>query len=81
MSVLQLESVLMEKPVKYIYQIRSRNGVIVNNLQIYGCTEEDARQKLEQMYRHCEVIEFGVAPVEHNGNFSYEDVMDTIFKD
>jgi DNA-nicking Smr family endonuclease len=70
-----------EKPVKYIYQIRSRNGVIVNNLQIYGRTEEEARQKLVQMYRNCEVIEFGVAPVEHNGHYSYEDVMDIISKD
>ncbi len=70
-----------EKPVKYIYQIRSRNGVIVNNLQIYGRTEIEARQKLEQMYRHCEVIESHIAPVEHIGNFSYEDVMDVIAKD
>ena len=70
-----------EKPVKYVYQIRSRNGVIVSNLQIYGRTEVEARQKLEQMYRNCEVLETGVAPVEYNGNFSYEDVMDIISKD
>jgi DNA-nicking Smr family endonuclease len=70
-----------EKPVKYIYQIRSRNGVIVNNLQIYGHTEEEARQKLEQMYRNCEVLESGLAPVEHNGHFSCEDIMDIISKD
>jgi DNA-nicking Smr family endonuclease len=70
-----------EKPVKYIYKIRSRNGVIVSNLQIYGRTEEEARQKLEQMYRSCEVIESGTVPVEHNGHFSYEDVMDIISKD
>lgn len=70
-----------EKPVKYIFQIRSRNGVIVNNLQIYGHTEEEARQKLEQMYRHCEVISAGVAPLEYNGNFSCEDIMDIISKD
>lgn len=70
-----------EKLVKYIYRIRSRNGVIVNNLQIYGRTEEEARQKLEQMYMYCEVIESRVAPLEHNGNFSYEDIMDVISKD
>ena len=70
-----------EKPVKYIYQIRSCNGVIVNNLQIYGRTEEEARQKLEQMYRNCEILESGVAPVEHNGHFNFEDIMDTISKD
>jgi DNA-nicking Smr family endonuclease len=70
-----------EKPVKYIYQIRSRNGVIVSNLQIYGRTEEEARQKLEQMYRNCEVLESGIAPVEHNGNFSCEDIIDILSKD
>lgn len=70
-----------EKSVKYIYRIRSRNGVIVNNLQIYGRSEEEARQKLEQMYRHCEVIESHIAPLEHNGSFSYEDIMDIISKD
>jgi len=71
----------LEKPVKYIYQIRSRNGVIVSNLQIYGRTEEEARQKLEQMYRNCEVIDSGIAPVEHSGHFSCEDIMDIISKD
>lgn len=70
-----------EKLVKYIYRIRSRNGVIVNNLQIYGRTEDEARQKLEQMYRYCEVIESRVAPLEHNGSFSYEEVMDMISKE
>lgn len=71
----------MEKPVKYMFRIRSRNGAIVNNLQIYGRTEQEARVKLEQMYRYCEVLESGVAPVEYNGNYSCEDILDTIAKD
>lgn len=71
----------MEKPVKYMYKIRSRNGAIVSNLQIYGRTEQEARNKLEQMYRHCEIIEYGVAPVELSGNFSCEDILDSIAKD
>jgi DNA-nicking Smr family endonuclease len=70
-----------EKPVKYIYQIRSRNGVIVSNLQIYGRSEEEARKKLEQMYRNCEVLEFGIVPVEHSGHFSCEDIIDIISRD
>lgn len=76
-----LESVAMEKLVKYVYQIRSRNGVVVNHLQIYGHTEEEAREKLMQMYRNCEILEFGVAAVEHAGSSSYEEILDTISKD
>jgi hypothetical protein len=71
----------MEKPVKYVYQIRSRNGVVVNNLQIYGATEEDARKKLEKMYQHCEILSVGIATSEHSGSTSYEDVLDIILKD
>lgn len=70
-----------QKPIKYIFQIRSRNGVIVNNLQIYGHTEEEARQKLEQMYRYCEVISTSLAPLGHNGSFSCEEIMDMISKE
>lgn len=69
----------MTKPLKYIYQIRSRNGVIVNNLQIYGRTEEEAREKLMQMYHHCEILECNMA-AEHYANSSYEEVLDVITK-
>ena len=71
----------MDKPVKYVYQIRSRNGVLVNNLQIYGHTEAEAREKLMQMYRNCEILEFGVAVTEHSANSSYEEILDIISKD
>jgi len=71
----------MEKPVKYVYQIRSRNGVIVSNLQIYGHTEEEARHKLEQMYINCEILETSVASVDHSGHSSYEDILNTISQD
>jgi len=71
----------MKKLVKYVYQIRSRNGVVVNRLQIYGYTEEEARSKLMQMYRNCEILEFSVAAIEHAGSSSYEEILDTISKD
>jgi hypothetical protein len=71
----------MNKPVKYVYQIRSRNGVVVNNLQIYGRTEAEAREKLMQMYTHCEILECAGAAAEHHGNTSYEDVLDVIVKE
>jgi hypothetical protein len=70
----------MTKPLKYVYKIRSRNGVVVNNLQIYGRTEEEAREKLMQMYRHCEILACNMVP-EHYANSYYEEVLDVITKD
>ncbi len=63
---------------KYVYQIRSRNGAIVDNLQIYGRDENDATRKLQQMYRNCEILDSRVATPERAANSSYEDVLSLI---
>lgn len=63
---------------KYIYQIRSRNGAVVDNLQIYGRTEEEAKRKLEQMYRNCVILETRVARPQMTATSSYEDVLNLI---
>ena len=63
---------------KYVYQIRSRNGADVDNLQIYGRTEDEAKRKLEQMYHHCEIIDSHVAMPERSANSSFEDVLSLI---
>lgn len=63
---------------KYVYQIRSRNGAVVDNLQIYGRSEEDAKRKLEQMYRNCEILDAKVALPERAATSSYEDVLNLI---
>jgi flagellar biosynthesis chaperone FliJ len=62
---------------KYVFQIRSRNGAIVDNLQISGRNEEEARRKLQQMYSHCEIIDSRIAMPERR-NSSYEDVLNLI---
>ena len=43
--------------MKYGFRIRTRSGLIVNNLLIYGRDEVDAERKLRQMYQHCEILE------------------------
>jgi len=70
----------MRAPVmtKYCYKIRSRNGAIVDGLQIYGRTEQEARVKLNQMYHNCEVISAGELNLDRSVNSSYEDVLDLI---
>lgn len=49
----------MQPPVfaKYIFRIRTRQGLLVDNLTIHGRDAPDAERKLKQMYRDCEVIE------------------------
>jgi len=63
---------------KYVYQIRSRNGSIVENLQIYGRNEEEAKRKLQQMYRNCVILDSHIALPERPGHSSYEDVLNLI---
>ena len=65
---------------KYVFQIRCRNGAIVDNLQIYGRDENDAVCKLEQMYRYCEILDSRIALSERAVNASYEDVLNLISK-
>lgn len=66
---------------KYVYQIRSRNGAIVDNLQIAGRDEEEARQKLQQMYLHCEILETRMLSPDRSGSSTYEDVLSLIASD
>lgn len=63
---------------KYIFKIRSRNGAIVENLQIYGKDAEEAKKKLMQMYINCEILEEKIIQPEHVGNGSFEDVINLI---
>lgn len=66
---------------KYVYQIRSRNGAVVDNLQISGRTEDEARAKLQQMYRHCEILDTKMLAPERVSSASYEDVLSMIASD
>jgi len=42
---------------KYLFRIRTRNGVIVEHLSFYGRDEEEARRKVAQIYNYCEILE------------------------
>jgi hypothetical protein len=43
--------------VKFGFRIRTRGGLIVDNLLIHGRDEVDAERKLRQMYHHCKILE------------------------
>ncbi|MFO1362129.1 MAG: hypothetical protein U1F45_06575 [Burkholderiales bacterium] len=42
---------------KFAFRIRTRTGMVVENLNIHGREEADAQRKLLQMYPHCHVLE------------------------
>jgi len=66
---------------KYVYQIRCRNGAIVDNLQILGKSEEDAKRKLQQMYLNCVILDVHVLEAVRQSSISYEDVLNIITND
>jgi alpha-D-ribose 1-methylphosphonate 5-triphosphate synthase subunit PhnG len=45
---------------RYGFRIRTRSGLIVDNLLIHGRDEADAERKLLQMYQHCKILERSV---------------------
>lgn len=49
----------MQAPVmtKFGFRIRTRDGLLVENLLIHGRDEADAERKLRQMYHGCEIVE------------------------
>lgn len=60
---------------KYVFRIRASTGALVENLVIAGRNEADAVRKLQQMYRHCEIIECLVQKEEmRTAATTFEDV-------
>lgn len=65
--------------VKYGFRIRTRPGLIVDNLMIHALDESDAQRKLRQMYPGCEILECICHAGSANGvPASYESVLDLL---
>lgn len=58
--------------IKYQFKIRTRNGLIVENLNIAGTDRADAEFKLLRMYRNSDVLECTELP----GGSGREESMD-----
>ena len=72
---------MQHSTVKYSFRIRTRHGVVVENLAIHGRDEADAERKLRQMYTHCEILVCVIAA--GNGKspmVSFEEVVSLISK-
>jgi hypothetical protein len=57
--------------MKFGFKIRTRGGMIVDNLMIPGRDQADAEKKLQQIYRYCEILE--AKSVQHHAR---EEAMD-----
>jgi hypothetical protein len=56
--------------IKYGFSIRTRTGLIVNNLLIHGRDEVDAERKLRQMYQHCRILQCTVHQPDKNAEIA-----------
>jgi hypothetical protein len=67
---------------KYAFRIRTRTGMVVENLTIHGREEADAQRKLVQMYPHCQVLECRAlgAPAKPETAPTFEDVISLVAK-
>lgn len=68
----------MQPPLmtKFGFRIRTRVGLVVDNLLIHGRDESDAERKLRQMYHGCEIIECSPAcGATRSAAASFEDVV------
>jgi hypothetical protein len=69
--------------LKFDFSVRTRDGQVVESVQIYGRDEADAERKLRQMYMHCEVLQCKIAEPEKKVSQStdIENVLSLIAKD
>jgi hypothetical protein len=65
---------------KYIFRIHTKNGVLVENLQIAAESLEAAEKNLKQMYVKCEIIGVSHTNQQLASLPSFEDVLNLIVK-
>lgn len=70
------------KTTKFGFRIRTRHGLIVENLMIHGRDEADAERKLRQMYMHCQILERTVRADLRKPDhaYSFEEVVSLVTK-
>ena len=67
---------------KYGFKIRTRGGMLVENLQVHARDRDEAERKINQVYHQCEIVEFQeVTPTVKNEGLDLEDVIALINKE
>ena len=66
---------------KYGFRIRTRTGMMVENLQVQARDRAEAETKLNQIYHHCEILECQeITPTLKKEGLDLEDVISLINK-
>ena len=66
---------------KYGFRIRTRSGSVVDNLQVQARDRAEAERRINQVYRHCEIMECReVTPTLKKEGLDLEDVVALINK-
>lgn len=47
----------MSSLLKYVFRIRTRNGLILDNLTVQARERPEAERKINQIYHYCEILE------------------------
>jgi hypothetical protein len=63
---------------KFVFKIRIRSGVVLENLQIPAVSLKAAERNIKEMYLKCDILE--VIQLEQSQVMNYEDVLDVIIK-
>ena len=67
---------------KYGFKIRTRGGMMVENLQVQARDREEAERKINQIYHQCEIVECQeLAPAGKTEGVDLEDVIELIKKE
>ena len=62
--------------IKYGFKIRTRGGMMVENLQVQARDRGEAERKISQIYHQCEIVECQeLTPAAKPGGMDFEDVV------
>jgi hypothetical protein len=67
--------------IKYGFRIRTRGGMLVENLQVQARDRDEAERKINQIYHECEIIDcVEITPTLKKEGLDLEDVISLINK-
>ena len=66
--------------IKFGFRIKTRNGMVVDNLIVAAPNRAEAERKLTQIYHHCEVLACQELQQAVKDSFDLESAIDLIGK-
>jgi len=66
---------------KFGFRVKTRGGMVVENLTVQARTREDADKRIHQIYRNCEILECNeLTPDVRGGSVDLEGMISLISK-